>query len=190
MYKFKIKNSELNYIKELYSSQRKMTHDYKNKLTTVKALINEGNTDKAREYTDTLLDSVIYHSKIISTNNDIVDALLNSKYYLCHSRNIVIQFKVDKELTGRHLNDGEFEFVLKQTGGDKIKSFESGEKTVTNNAAGAVDFGNIKFDQTEVGDYEFEITEKSGDIKGVTYSKNIYTAKVNLPSELSFVTST
>ena len=90
-----IKNSELNYIKELYSSQRKMTHDYKNKLTTVKALINEGNTDKAREYTDTLLDSVIYHSKIISTNNDIVDALLNSKYYLCHSRNIVIQFKVD-----------------------------------------------------------------------------------------------
>lgn len=91
-----------------------------------------------------------------------------------------IPFVVNKKLTGRNLNDGEFEFVLKQTKGDKIKSFESGEKTVTNNATGVVDFGSIVFDQTEVGDYEFEITEKSGDIKGVTYSKNKYTAKVNV----------
>ncbi|MGN0253642.1 MAG: Spy0128 family protein [Lachnospiraceae bacterium] len=89
-------------------------------------------------------------------------------------------FVVNKKLTGRHLNDGEFEFVLKQTNGGKIKSFESGEKTVTNNAEGVVDFGSIAFDQTEVGEYEFEITEKSGDIKGVTYSKNKYTAKVNV----------
>lgn len=89
-------------------------------------------------------------------------------------------FVVNKKLTGRHLNDGEFEFVLKQTKGGKIKSFESGEKTVTNNAEGVVDFGSIAFDQTEVGDYEFEITENSGDIKGVTYSKNKYTAKVNV----------
>lgn len=91
-----------------------------------------------------------------------------------------IPFVVNKKLTGRNLNDGEFEFVLKQTKGDKIKSFESGEKTVTNNAEGVVDFGSIVFDQTEVGEYEFEITEKSGDIKGVTYSKNKYTAKVNV----------
>ena len=91
-----------------------------------------------------------------------------------------IPFVVYKELKGRNLNDGEFEFVLKQTKGGKIKSFESGEKTVTNNATGVVDFGSIAFDQTEVGEYEFEITEKSGDIKGVTYSKNKYTAKVNV----------
>ena len=91
-----------------------------------------------------------------------------------------IPFVVYKELKGRNLNDGEFEFVLKQTKGGKIKSFESGEKTVTNNAAGVADFGSIAFDQTEVGEYEFEITEKSGDIKGVTYSKNKYTAKVNV----------
>lgn len=91
-----------------------------------------------------------------------------------------IPFVVNKKLTGRNLNDGEFEFVLKQTKGDKIKSFESGEKTVTNNATGVVDFGSIVFDQTEVGEYEFEITEKSGDIKGVEYTKNKYTAKVNV----------
>ena len=91
-----------------------------------------------------------------------------------------IPFVVNKKLTGRNLNDGEFEFVLKQTKGDKIKSFESGEKTVTNKATGVVDFGSIVFDQTEVGEYEFEITEKSGDIKGVEYTKNKYTAKVNV----------
>lgn len=91
-----------------------------------------------------------------------------------------VSFAVDKKLTGRELNDGEFEFVLKQTKGGAIKAFADKEKTVRNNAAGVVDFGNIKFDQSEVGEYEFEITEKSGDIKGVRYSDNKYTAKVNV----------
>ena len=90
-----IKNNDLSYIKELYSAQRKQAHDYKNKLVTLKALIYEDNLDKAKEYTDIILDSVLYNSKIISTNNDIIDALLNSKYYLCHSKNITMQFKID-----------------------------------------------------------------------------------------------
>ena len=90
-----------------------------------------------------------------------------------------VPFVVAKELTGRHLNDGEFSFTLKQTAGKTIKKFASKEKTVRNNGT-VVDFGNIEFDQTEVGDYEFEITEDSGNVAGVDYTDNKYTAKVKV----------
>lgn len=106
-----IKNSDLIYIKELYSEQRKLSHDYKNKLVTIKALIDEGNINAAREYTDTLLEKLIYQSKIISTNSDIIDALLNSKYYLCRKKSITMQFRID-DLSHIPLSNDELIVIL------------------------------------------------------------------------------
>lgn len=154
---------------------------------TVKEVIPENEADK--------LPNVKYDDTVINVAIEVCDA---GKGELSFNQTVTngregkvafvneftadgsVSFRVDKKLTGRNLNDGEFEFVLKQTKGGDIKSFESKEMTVKNNAAGVVDFGSIKFDQTEVGEYKFEITEKSGDVKGVDYSKNKYTATVNV----------
>lgn len=154
---------------------------------TVKEVIPENEADK--------LPNVKYDDTVINVAIEVCDA---GKGELSFNQTVTngregkvafvneftadgeVSFKVDKVLTGRNLNDGEFEFVLKQTKGGDIKSFESKEMTVKNDAAGVVDFGSIKFDQTEVGEYEFEITEKLGDVKGVNYSKKKYTATVNV----------
>lgn len=154
---------------------------------TVKEIIPENKEDR--------LPNVNYDDTVISVAIEVLDAgegKLAFNQTVTNGRegkvafvnefadDASVSFAVEKKLTGRNLNEGEFEFVLKQTAGDTIKSFESKEKTVSNNGSGIVDFGSIKFDQTEVGEYKFEITEKSGDVKGVDYSKNKYTATVNV----------
>lgn len=154
---------------------------------TVKEIIPENEEDR--------LPNVNYDDTVISVAIEVLDAgegKLAFNQTVTNGRegkvafvnefadDASVSFAVEKKLTGRNLNEGEFEFVLKQTAGDTIKSFESKEKTVSNNGSGIVDFGSIKFDQTEVGEYKFEITEKSGDVKGVDYSKNKYTATVNV----------
>ena len=154
---------------------------------TVKEIIPENEEDR--------LPNVNYDDTVISVAIEVLDAgegKLAFNQTVTNGRegkvafvnefadDASVSFALEKKLTGRNLNEGEFEFVLKQTAGDTIKSFESKEKTVSNNGSGIVDFGSIKFDQTEVGEYKFEITEKSGDVKGVDYSKNKYTATVNV----------
>ena len=75
-----------------------------------------------------------------------------------------------KILYGRQLQAGEFTFVLTDADGNVVE--------VTNKADGTIDFGTITY--TETGVYTYTITEKSGDLGGVTYSDLVYTVTVTV----------
>ena len=78
---------------------------------------------------------------------------------------ITDQIKVDKDLTGRDLRDGEFSFEL----------LESGEVIATgsNDAKGKVTFSRITY--TEPGTHTYTVREVKGSAGGVTYDDQLYT---------------
>ena len=77
---------------------------------------------------------------------------------------------VKKELTGRKLQAGEFEFDLKENG--QIL------QTVKNDADGKVQFKELEY--TKAGTYHYTISEKAGDVPGVEYEPNLISATVTV----------
>lgn len=85
---------------------------------------------------------------------------------------------INKELVGRTLKDGEFEFTMALVGDSDAVSPKS--ITTTNIADGSVVFnkdGNEGFIFSEAGSYTFTIFEKVGAEDGMTYDRNIYTVR-------------
>ena len=74
-----------------------------------------------------------------------------------------------KVLEGRELKKDEFSFKLV---GEDIES------TVTNDAAGKINFDKLEYD--EPGTYVYTISEVKGDEAGMTYDKSVFTATVNV----------
>ncbi|MGQ5514315.1 Spy0128 family protein [Streptococcus anginosus] len=77
---------------------------------------------------------------------------------------------VKKELIGRKLQAGEFEFDLKENG--------QVLQTVKNAADGKVQFKELEY--TKAGTYEYTISEKAGDVPGVEYEPNLISATVTV----------
>ena len=78
---------------------------------------------------------------------------------------ITDQIKVDKDLTGRDLRDGEFSFELLE-GGEVIA-------IGSNDAKGKVTFSRITY--TEPGTHTYTVREVKGSAGGVTYDDQLYT---------------
>ena len=80
---------------------------------------------------------------------------------------VSVVLKATKALTGRDLEEGEFNFTL--TGTDSTL-------TASNAAAGSIVFDAIEF--TEVGEYIYTLTETQGIKGGVTYDETEYAVKI------------
>lgn len=83
------------------------------------------------------------------------------------------KLEVKKVLTGRPLQEGEFEFELKDLQRNK-KILE----TVKNTADGKVQFKELEY--TKAGTYHYTISEKAGDVPGVEYEPNLISATVTV----------
>ena len=87
-----------------------------------------------------------------------------------------------KDLQGRKLTDGEFEFELLDENGQPVYKVnpETGEPTdepmtATNTEDGSVVFDAIKFDETDIGKtFNYAIREKTGTDDTVNYDENVY----------------
>ncbi|MBQ1954721.1 MAG: hypothetical protein II350_03170, partial [Clostridia bacterium] len=76
---------------------------------------------------------------------------------------------VKKELSGKAMIGGEFEFEI-YTDGDRTTALATG----TNDASGNVTFVPEKLTFSEVDNYFFDIIEKSGENGGITYDGTVY----------------
>lgn len=86
-----IRENEVLKLKQEYSQQyitsansqyeviKKLRHDFKNNMAVVNELIQQKNNEKALEYTKEYLDELSETEPLIKTNNDIVNAIINSK---------------------------------------------------------------------------------------------------------------
>ncbi len=89
---------ELNLYKELEHknvSRKKILHDYKNTLICVKSLICKEEYKELQKYVDRLSADVSLADDYVSTNNTLVDVLINSKYEKALQQNITLVLKLD-----------------------------------------------------------------------------------------------
>ena len=78
---------------------------------------------------------------------------------------------VKKTLTGRELKADEFEFTLTDKDGNV-------KETVRNDKEGNVKFSELTFDTA--GIYTYKITEKAGNVSGITYNTKTITATITV----------
>lgn len=107
-------------------------------------------------------------SKVTYENND---QTFNNTY---SSQKVSAQLSVTKELTGRALNNQEFEFEL-------VGSDDNVRQTKKNAADGRVTFDAI--DYAQVGTYHYTIKEKDNSLGGVTYDKKEIKATVKVTDD-------
>jgi len=103
----------------------------------------------------------------IGTNVDLLNSLTPYKqpiYYYDKTETIKVKPEVEKQLEGRVLVDGEFNFKIKEV--SKNKSLPSYEQEVTNKD-GKASFPELSF--KEEGTYTYTITELKGSDKDVDY---------------------
>lgn len=91
----KTQNDSAEALSRLYSQQRKMTHDFKNHLSTIKYLLAQNKSADINNYLDNLLRTEQLSSIVIDTNNPIIDAVLNQKYSVAQSLGIQMEFEVN-----------------------------------------------------------------------------------------------
>jgi two-component system sensor histidine kinase AgrC len=80
-------------VENLYTTMRGWRHDYHNHLQTLKARLDMGQTDGAREYLDTLEQDLDGIRALAETGNVSVDAILNAKLSLVVKKGINLNFK-------------------------------------------------------------------------------------------------
>ncbi len=81
-------------VQTIYQQMRTMRHDYKNHLQVMKAYLDLGEYDKLSAYISHLNQEVSDIDKIIKTGNVMLDAILNSKLSIAHTKNIEVNTKV------------------------------------------------------------------------------------------------
>lgn len=81
---------------------------------------------------------------------------------------------INKELTGRDLKEGEFQFQMTNADGKVVAKG-------SNAADGSVAFSKIKFE--EPGTYEYTISEVKGDLGGVSYDGSTYKAAAQVTDD-------
>lgn len=92
-----------------------------------------------------------------------------------------VSFGGTKVLNGGTLEEGAFSFNLTATSGADTPMPQDGAATVTNNAAGTYQFGEIIY--TQPGTYTYQISEVDQGAKGYTYDHTTYTVQVTVTDE-------
>lgn len=79
-----------------YSNERKLTHDFQNKLMVIRGLLLQENAGEETEsYIEELLSQKYVPSLAISTHRTVVDVLLNHKYTIATQKQTRFQVQLD-----------------------------------------------------------------------------------------------
>lgn len=85
-------------VKKQYEVLQKTRHDYNNGLRLIQTLNNENNRDKINEYISKYLETQNHSVRIISTNNDYLNAIVNSKLAEANTKNIDVKVSVISDI--------------------------------------------------------------------------------------------
>lgn len=83
-----------------YETVRKLRHDYKNSFLLVSALLENGDSKKAKEEISKIVGDIANTEIFISTDNSVVNAVVNSKLSAAKALGIECECYVIKEISG------------------------------------------------------------------------------------------
>lgn len=118
-------------ISENFDKQRKKTHEYKNQIMCIEALIKKRRFEELEEYIEGIQENLREETDAINTNHVIVDAILNTKYREMMVKNIVFIFKIN-DLAEISISDEDIVTILSNLLNNAIEACEqcSGKRIV------------------------------------------------------------
>jgi sensor histidine kinase regulating citrate/malate metabolism len=110
-------------MRDVYDSQRRKMHDYKNQLGTIQTLIKSNDIQSAIGLTEQLTESISVDMSAINTNHAVINAVLNQKFRSMQEKNISMIFKVG-DLHEVKLKEEEIVILLSNLLDNAIKASE------------------------------------------------------------------
>lgn len=98
-------------IKNMYSQQRKLTHDFSNHINLIHNLAQKETANSVIEYTKTLLSTISENTMIVDTHNITINAIINQKFLKAQQSGISMRFEIN-DLSNFPLNSNELVIVL------------------------------------------------------------------------------
>lgn len=98
-------------ISENFVKQKKKTHEYKNQISCIEALVKKNQFAKVEEYVRGIYSRLNKELDAIDTNNVIVNAILNTKYQEAEENKIVFVLRVN-DLSGLRMEDEDIVTIL------------------------------------------------------------------------------
>lgn len=125
IFELQVKNQTDMYrsISENFNNQRIKTHEYKNQIMCIEALINRKNYSELEQYVNNISGNLLNEISI-NTNNVIINAILNSKYKEIMDKNILFVFKIN-DLSQIRVSDEDIVVVLSNLLNNAIEACEN-----------------------------------------------------------------
>ncbi len=113
IFRLKAKNQAEMYrsISENFDKQKKKTHEYKNQISCIEALVKKNQFAKVEEYVKGIYSRLDKELDAIDTNNVIVNAILNTKYQEAAENKIVFVLRVN-DLSRLRIEDEDIVTIL------------------------------------------------------------------------------
>lgn len=112
-----------------YSEQRKMTHDFSNHLDTIYSILHAYNVQEVKKYIQSLGENISASSAVVSSNNLIVDAILNQKYNKATSKGITMEFMIN-DLSNLDITTENIVTILSNALDNAIEAAEKSEEKI------------------------------------------------------------
>lgn len=108
MQRMKIEMLEDNYqmLLEIYREREILLHDMKNHMRTILAMIGNGQSKKAAAYIEQITGGMSRSAKMVWTNHEILDLILNMKFQEARKAQIEVQCRCD-DMSGLLLSSSE-----------------------------------------------------------------------------------
>ena len=84
-----------NSLRKYYDIQRKRTHEYKNQIMCIDSLLKKKNYNKLEEYINSIFDKLDGQLDMVDTNNEVVNAVINAKYYEALQNDVLFILKIN-----------------------------------------------------------------------------------------------
>lgn len=100
-----------NSMRENYNIQRQRTHEYKNQIVCMDMLMKKKDYSKLEDYIGNILDGLDAQLDMVDTNNDVVNAILNAKYYEAIKNDVLFVLKIN-DLSDIKVSDEDIVTIL------------------------------------------------------------------------------
>lgn len=112
-----------NTLESALEKQRQRSHEFKNHIMCIDSMVKNNDYFALEEYVKGLSQSEYVERKVITTNNRIIDTVINEKYYEMDKKGIVFVFKVN-DLSGVILGNEDLVVLLSNLLDNAIEACE------------------------------------------------------------------
>lgn len=109
--------------------QKRILHDYKNQLTYISGLLQEGKFESAQNYTEKLTHSMNAGLNVVDVNHPVLNVILNQKYHLASESHVAIQFELN-DLSDLSMEEQDLVILLSNIMDNAIEASRESEQRV------------------------------------------------------------